>query len=170
MKKYKKIPLKKLDNKVDESEVEKTFDTLRDRLASIEPLDAKKAEKGNFAVVEVAFEMKDGSKKEPAQTYTVEVGMDKLLPKIDAALLKMSVGETERVDEKFPEDYQDKALAGKEAFYDVKLVELKKKVLPALDDAFAAQLKEGATLEQITKEIRENLQKGREQDNDRAQR
>lgn len=170
LKKYKSIPLKKANLAVDEKEIDKTLETLQERLASLEPNDAKKAEKGNFAVVEVTFALKDGSKKEEAKSYTVEVGMEKLLPNIDKALMEMEVGETRKVEETFPKDYQDKELAEKEAVYEVKLLELKKKVLPELNDAFAGQLKAGASLEELKKEIRESVQKGKEQDHQRAQR
>lgn len=170
LKKYKSIPLKKANLEVPESEVDKTIENLRDRLATLEPHTAKKADKGNFAVIDVKFSLKDGSKKEDAKTYTVEVGMDKLLPNIDKALLEMEVGETRTVEEKFPAEYQDKALSGKEALYEVKLVELKKKILPEVNDAFAGQLKEGTTVEQLKNEIRDSVKKGKEQDHERGQR
>lgn len=170
LKKYKGVPLKKETPEISEKEVEEAIEGLRDRLASLEPLEAKKAEKGSFAQVEVTFSLKDGSKKDAPQAFTVEVGVEKLLPNIDNALLEMEVGETRTVEEKFPTDHPDKVLAGKEALYEVKLLELKKKVLPEVDDAFAAQIKEGATVDQLKSEIRDSLKKGKQQDFERNQR
>lgn len=170
LKKYKKIALKKASLEVEDSEVEKTVDSLRERLSSLEPTDKKTADKGDFVVTEVTFSLKDGSKKEAPKSYTVEVGVEKLLPAIDKALCELKIGEERDVEETFPADYQDKSLAGKAAVYSVKLLEVKKKVLPEVNDAFASQIKEGATVLEIRKEIRESLKKGKEEDNQRNQR
>ena len=70
----------------------------------------------------------------------------------------------------FPDDYQDKELAGKKAKFDCKLVELKKRTLPELNDAFAEMVRPGTTLEALKSDIRKNIQASREQETRRAQR
>ena len=52
----------------------------------------------------------------------------------------------------------------------MKLIELKNKILPELNDAFAAQLKEGATIESLTGEIRENIKQSKGEESKKAQR
>jgi trigger factor len=170
LKKYKDIPLKREKFTADEKEVEKTIEGLRDRMATMEPSDAQTPAKGNFAVVEVSFEAKDGSHKEEVKSYTVEVGMDKLLPAIDKALLEMKVGEERKVEEAFPPEYSDKKMAGKEALFSVKLIEVKKKVLPPLDDAFASQLREGWKLDQLKEDVRKNILQSKEEENQSKER
>lgn len=171
LKKYKGIPLKSVKLEVEEEEITKTLDHLRERFSSLEPAPAAKAEKGHFGVVEVSYELKsDATKKDTPQTYTVELGMEKLLPALDKALMEMEVGESRQVEEKFPEEYSDKTLSGKDAVFSLKLVELKKKVLPELNDAFANQIKEGTTLEALKKEVSDSIRKGKEEDSQRSQR
>jgi trigger factor len=171
LKGYKGITLKKQVTEPTDADVEGTFKNLRERMATLEPLLAEKAAKGNFAVVEVGFSLKDNpSRKEEARSYTVELGANRVLPNVEKALLEMKVGENREVEEIFPADYGDKDVAGKTALFTVKLLELKNRVLPELNDAFAAQLKEGANLESLTKEIRENIKQSKEEEAKKTQR
>ncbi|NBX68403.1 MAG: trigger factor [Proteobacteria bacterium] len=171
LKGYKGIALKKQVVDPTDEEVQGTFTNLRERMATLEPLSSEKPEKGNFAVVEVGFHLKDNpSKKEEPKSYTVELGADRVLPNVEKALMGMKTGDSGEVEETFPEDYGDKDLAGKTALFSVKLLELKNRVLPELNDAFAAQLKEGATVESLTAEVRENIKQSKEEEAKRAQR
>lgn len=162
LKKYKSIPVDRKPVTVSEEEVEKTLKNLQERLSVLEPDPQSKPEKGSFAVVEVSFELEDGTKKQDKQTHTVELGAERLLPNIEKALLETGVGETQVIEDSFPSDYPEKDFAGKKAKFELKLLELKKKVLPELNDEFAKQLKEGASLESIKTEIRENIKSSKE--------
>ncbi|MFM8313704.1 MAG: trigger factor [Deltaproteobacteria bacterium] len=171
LKGYKGISLKTQVTEPSDEEVQGTFNNLRERMASLEPSTAEKAAKGNFAVVEVGFVLKDDSgKKEEPRSYTVELGAERVLPNVEKALMEMKVGESREVEETFPEEYGDKQVAGKTALFQVKLLELKNKVLPELNDAFATQLKEGATVESLTQEIKENIRQSKQEEAKRAQR
>jgi trigger factor len=66
-----------------------------------------------------------------------------LLPELLAVLPGTFVGETREASVKFPDDYSEPRLAGKEATIKVTLQGVKEKVLPALDDALAKQLSNG---------------------------
>lgn len=168
---YKDIPVKVVEAPVTDADVEKTIDNLRERMAALEPLESTRAEKGNFAVVEIGFEIKkEPPRKEEPRNYTVEIGAGQLLVELETALEQMSVGDKKSVQAKFPEDYHDKDLAGCEAVYECKLIELKKKVLPELTDTFAGQLKEGLTLEALKADIRLNLETSKKDETDRNRR
>ncbi len=170
VKNYKGVPLKKKDTDVTDAEVDKTIETLRERLGVLEPTDEKAPSKGSFAVVEVAYALVDGSKSEPASSFTVELGNDKLITEIDAAFMKMTVGESKQVEGTFPPDYQEKDLAGKKALFECKLLELKKRTLPEVNDQFAETVRPGTTLLALKSEIRKNIQTTKEQQARRAQR
>ncbi|MFM8314550.1 MAG: trigger factor [Deltaproteobacteria bacterium] len=171
LKGYKGIALKKQVTEPTEEEIQGTIKNLRERMATLEPLNAEKAEKGNFAVVEVGYVVKDNpSQKEEPRSYTVELGAERVLPNVEKALMDMKVGESKEVEETFPEDYGDKAVSGKTATFSLKLLELKNRVLPEFNDAFAAQLKEGSTVDSIMAEVRQNIQQSKEEEAKRAQR
>lgn len=170
LKNYKNIPINRKPVEVTEEEIDKTLQNLRDRLATLEPDTATQPQKGSFAVVEVSFELENGDMKQEKQTHTVEVGAERLLPNIEKEILKMNIGENKLVDDVFPADYPEKELSGKKAKFDLKLLELKKKVLPELSDDFAKQLKEGATLDSIKQEIRDNIKSSKEAETRRDER
>lgn len=168
LKKYKGVPLKKAEVEATTEEVEKTLNHLRDRFSVLEPVLETKAAAGLFASVEFTLEV--NQKKEPNQTIVVELGKGQILSDLDAALLEMSVGEERNVDTKFPEDYHEKSLAGKEAKFELKLKDIKKKVLPDLNDAFAAQVKPEMTLEKLKTEIQQSIVQGKTNDLKKSQR
>src|SRR6266567_2324748 len=66
-----------------------------------------------------------------------------LLPELLAALPGTFVDETREATVKFPDDYSEPKLAGKEGTIRVTLRGVKEKVLPPLDDALAKQLSDG---------------------------
>lgn len=171
LKNYKGIKLSSSATTASEEEITKAINDLRDRLSTLEPLDSKNPEKGDFAVVDIAYAVGDDPMdKTQTKQYNVELGNDQVLKELDEALLTMKVGDEKDVITKFPEDYHDKELANKETKYFCRLVELKKKVLPALDDSFANQLKAGATLDQIKEEIKTNIEVGKKQEAESKQR
>ncbi|NBT60082.1 trigger factor, partial [bacterium] len=167
---YKNIPVTRKPAEITDEEVSKTLENLRERLASLEPDTATQPTKGSFAVVEVGFELENGEKKQEKQTHTVEVGADRLLPNIEKEILKMTVGETKLIEDVFPADYPEKEFSGKKAKFELKILELKKKVLLELNDDFAKQLKEGANLDAIKQEIRDNIKSSKEAEARREER
>lgn len=156
---YKGVPLKAEDPSVSDEEVTKTLDNIRDKMASLEPVENAAPEKGHYAVVEVGYTIQtDPPKTQEPRSFTVELGEGRLLPELEKALLGMKVGDDfKEVAAKFPEDYDDKSLAGKDATFRAKILELKKKSLPELNDALAAQIRPGGTVESLQKEIRESI-------------
>jgi trigger factor len=69
----------------------------------------------------------------------------------------MRIDESREFDLTFPADYRVETLAGRAAHFTVTLVDLRERILPALDDAFAASVTDGQTLDQLRAEIREAL-------------
>jgi trigger factor len=79
------------------------------------------------------------------------VAQGQFIPGFTEQLIGLKAGEKRTVNITFPADFVSQPLAGKPAVYEVELVEVKRKLLPALDDAFAknygaedmAKLREG---------------------------
>jgi len=144
------------------------FDTalrdLRERYAVLTPLEdsAHKLGMGDACVVNMNGFMAndDGSKGEPlpnaASGDDVEVilGEGRYMEGLVEGLLGATVGETVQVTVTFPERLKDKTLAGKTAIFDVTVESASSRSLPELDDAFAAQVREGLTIESLNAELR----------------
>ena len=93
-------------------------------------------------------------------TERLELLMDseKLFPGTDfvANLIGMSLGDNKSFDITFPEDFEDEDMAGKEATFDIEILQVQSRDLPALDDALAEE--EGhESLEALKEKTEENL-------------
>jgi trigger factor len=82
-----------------------------------------------------------------------------MIPGFEDQLVGVAVGGSREFDLPFPDDYRVEALAGKTAHFDVTLLDLRERILPELDDAFAASVGEVATLDELRAEIRDALGK-----------
>ncbi|MBI1862375.1 MAG: trigger factor [Deltaproteobacteria bacterium] len=171
LKSYKGIFLKRSDLDPTPEEVTKTLDNLRERFSTLEPTDQKKVEKGQFGVVELAYELVGEPKiSEPKKQYTFEIGVGGLIADVDNAILAMTVGEEKAVMAKFPDNYSEKSHAGREANFEIKLLEVKKKILPELNDEFAKQMRENGTLASLQEEVTKTISDNKKKNSDKAQR
>ena len=87
-----------------------------------------------------------------------EVGRGNLIPGFEEELVGVKAGEEKSFDVTFPEDYHAEELAGQAATFTVAVKEIKEKVTPELDDAFAADVSEFETIEELRNDVRERLQ------------
>jgi trigger factor len=80
----------------------------------------------------------------------------------------MRAGEEQQVSLRFPDDHKVESLRGRPGTAAVKVVEVKEKLLPGLDDEFARTLGEFDTLEALRAEVRRQLEARRTADERRA--
>jgi len=123
--------------------VEKRLGDLREPLAEITPVE-REARLGDVAIIDVEVES-EGSlvESESRKAMEAELKDGVLLPELLAVLPGTFVDETREATVKFPDDYSEPRLAGKEGTIRVTLRGVKEKVLPPLDDALAKQLSDG---------------------------
>jgi trigger factor len=128
---------------VTDAMVEHRLEDLRQPLAEITPVE-REARMGDVAVIDVEVDV-DGAvvESETRKAMEAELKDGVLLPELLAVIPGSFVGDTRSASVKFPDDYTDPLLAGKEATIKVTLQGVKEKVLPALDDALAKQLSNG---------------------------
>jgi trigger factor len=93
---------------------------------------------------------------------------ENFLPQFCEQIVGMKKGDTRSVQVEFPADFPVPDLAGKKADYAVTLNEIKEKVLPPLDDAFAAKLLPDKTLADLRHTIEHNLEHEKEHEVGRA--
>ena len=123
--------------------VERRLEDLRQPLAEITPVE-REARMGDVVVIDVEVDV-DGVvvESETRKAMEAELKEGVLLPELLAVIPGAKVGETRSAVVKFPEDYSEPKLAGKDATIKVTVQGVKEKVLPALDDAMAKQLSNG---------------------------
>jgi trigger factor len=75
-----------------------------------------------------------------AQGASIDLGSNSFIPGFEEQLIGVKVGETRELKVQFPQDYQAAELAGKDATFEVKVTELRRRVMPELNDEFAKSL------------------------------
>ena len=119
-------------------------------------------ENGDFALIDfegfIDGKPFDGGK---AEGYTLEIGSGSFIPGFEDGLLGMKEGETKEIEVKFPENYNSKELAGKDAVFKVTLHEIQVKDVPeAPDEDMLKKLLPGVenpTVEELESQVKEQL-------------
>jgi len=91
------------------------------------------------------------------ENYTLEVGAGNALPQFEEAVLGLELNAPQRARVEYPESYPNKQIAGKAVDFSLVVREIKQKVLPALDDEFAKDHGECASLDELKERIRARL-------------
>ena len=120
------------------------------------------AEKGDIVVIDFDGSV-DGVKFDggKAENYELELGSHQFIEGFEDQLVGSSAGIEVDVKVKFPENYPAKEIAGKDAVFQVKVNEVKQKVLPELNDEFIKDLNFNGveTVEQLRKNREEELRR-----------
>lgn len=162
---YKGVEVKKADAAVTDEDVEKEIESIRDRNARIITVEDRPAASGDIAVIDfegsINGEPFDGGK---AENYSLAIGSGTFIPGFEEQIIGSAVGEEKEISVNFPDDYNNKDLAGKSAVFKVKVKEIKVKELPAMDDEFAKDTSEFDTLEEYKADIKKKLTEKAEHD------
>jgi trigger factor len=94
-----------------------------------------------------------------ADRLPVVIGEDRTIPGWEEQLVGMEIGAKKEFNITFPDDYRVEELRGKQAHFEVELLDLREKLLPEIDDAFAQASGEVQTLDELRVEIRDALTK-----------
>lgn len=145
--------------KVGDDEVENQLKLLQEQHGRLVDAGDKTIDDGDVAVIEL--ETKIDGDIEPRLTkpeQPVEVGAAKFIPGLDAHLLGMDVSEEKEFTMNLPSVYQYKDLEGKEAEFKVKVIAVKEKEYPELDDEFAKDVSEYSTLDEFKEFMRNRME------------
>ncbi|HBH01466.1 MAG TPA: trigger factor [Candidatus Rokubacteria bacterium] len=104
----------------------------------------------------------EGREPSSQQGYQFILGDKSVLPEIDQAVAGMRAGEEREVGVRFADDHRREELRGTSGRATVRVIEVKEKVLPALDDEFAKSLGEFETLDAVRAEVLRQLEARRE--------
>jgi trigger factor len=159
---YKELRADKPEIAVSEADVEQALADLRERSASFNPVEGRTLADGDFAQVSLDGNPKTGE-GQPVHMdeVLVEIAGQNTMPEFTEHLRGTSPGDERTFDVNYPDDAQDKRLAGKTFTYVVKVQAIKQKSLPELNDEFAKQLGEFQTLDDVRKTIREQMESER---------
>ena len=158
---YKELRAEHPQVEVKDEEVEEALSSVREQHATFTTIEGSPLGDGDFAQASM-----DGRPKEDDGTakpvhmdeVMIEIGGQNTVPQFTENLRGANAGDERQFEVVYPEDTNDKRLAGKTFVYTVKVQAVKQKNLPELNDEFAKQLGEFTSLDQVRKQIRDNME------------
>jgi len=166
---YKGLEVEAVSAEVTEEEIAAELDRLQQRHAELTVVEDGAAENGDVTVIDFDGYV-DGEQFEGGQSerYSLELGSGSFIPGFEEQVVGMNIGDFKDVEVTFPESYHAENLAGKQAVFKVKLHEIKRKSLPALDDEFAKDVSEFDTLDEFKADLSSKLKERKEQEAQQA--
>jgi trigger factor len=147
---------------VEDDAVNQSLEGLRERNARYEAVESGVVEAGQTVVVSLERRGTDKEGKpgevDKHETVNIELGAPSNPPGFDDQMLGMTPGTTKEFTITYPADYAIPELAGGTVDYKVTLKEIKKRVVPALDDEFAKDLGEFDSLDALRTHVRHDLE------------
>jgi trigger factor len=141
---------------ITEEAVEQALQRLRQRAAKSEPVESRPAADGDTLVVDLVRQ--DASGPDRHEGVSIEIGGKANPPGFDEQLIGLTPGDEKSFTIHFPEDYAVTEMAGTDVEYSVKVKELRRQVLPDLDDEFAKDIGEFDSIGALRERVRNDLQ------------
>jgi trigger factor len=165
--KYKGLELEEPVVEVSEEEIQEQLGALRRLFATVESIgEDRPVENGDLAIIDYAGDI-DGEPVDglSEENYYLEVGAGYFNSVFEKQLLGMTKGFEKSIEVSYPEDALNAKVAGKTVQFKVMLKDIKKRILPELDDYFANQI--GANIKTV-EELRDRLRNQLETDKQKA--
>lgn len=157
LKEYRGITVPYREPRVTNEEVEQRLEQIREQRAEFVNLEPRPAADGDYVVLslEPLPGQVDLGKQEE---LVVQIGDPDTLPEFSENLRGASPGEEREFEVRYPEDYGNERLAGRTVRFRAAVKGLRRKELPELNDAFAADLGDYRSLEELKEELRRSMQ------------
>ena len=160
---YKNLEIEVEALEITDADVEKALGEMRERAATFVPVEGRAIENDDFAQLKLVGTPVGGGEPLQADNVLCHIGAEDTLDAFNENLRGARAGEHRRFEVHYPDDYPDPKLAGKAYNYAVEVVAIKQKKLPELNDEFAKDVSDAATLQELRSKIRENLVGARDQ-------
>ena len=145
---------------VTDDQVAQVIEELREQQATLRPVDGRGAAEGDIASVKFVGTIdREPFEGGSADRLPVVIGEDRMIPGWEQQLIGLEIGGTKGFDIAFPEDYRVEELRGKEAHFEVELLDLREKLLPEVTDDFAKSVGDVQTVDELRAEIRDAMEK-----------
>jgi trigger factor len=165
---YRGIPVEDVSVEPSEEELSQVIDRIRESHAEFHPIEGRAAAAGDFAVADIAgrfieiLEPGQNPRTFRDEKLTLEVGHPDSMMEINEALTGALPGETRSFRKSFADDFVNEEFRGKTVDYEVTLVALKEKRLPAFDDDFARAVAQTESADTLRDKVRANLRQEKE--------
>ncbi|HUI73824.1 MAG TPA: trigger factor [Candidatus Acidoferrum sp.] len=159
---YKGLEIEMPTMDVTDEDVNKALEEMRERAAAFAPVAGRPAQDGDYAQLKLVGTPKGGGDPLNADSVLCHIGAEETMEPFNQNLRGANIGDHKNFDVEYPPDYPDAKLAGKTYSYAVEVTGLKIKKLPELNDEFAKDVSEAATLDELKKKVRDGLEHERD--------
>src|SRR5450755_4932126 len=159
---YKDLQLEMPAMEVNDEDVTKTLEEMRERAAAFAPAEGRPVQDGDFVQLKLTGTPEGGGEPLQADSVLCHIGAEETMAPFNENLRGVNIGDHKDFDVEYPADYPDAKLAGKTYHYSVHVLGIKTKKLPELNDEFAKDVSDAGTLEELNKKIKEGLEHERE--------
>jgi trigger factor len=156
--------VKRPEQQVGDAQLQEQLDALRDQRAAWTPVEDKPLP-GDQVTVNLAT-AEDGGAMSGGKEYRLVIGEGQAIPAIEELILEAKPGQTVERPVKWPEDFPDEAQRGKTKPVRVELLDVKRKSLPALDDAFAREVGDFDSLDALKAAVKADLESHAQRDSE----
>jgi len=160
---YKDLEVEVEDQKIEDADVDKGLEELRDRAATFNPVEGRAIADGDYAQLKLKGIPMGGGDPLEADSVLCHVGGEETMEPFNQNLRGANIGDHKSFDVTYPSDYPDAKLQGKTYTYAVEVLGIKEKKRPELTDEFAKDVSEAQTIEELRKKVRESLEGARAQ-------
>lgn len=160
---YSKYKLTSYDVEISDKEIDETLGRLAEHNKTSEKIAKnRKAKDGDIVLIDFKGTV-DGEAKPgmDAEGFKLVLGSGQFIPGFEEQLVGVKGGEHQTVTVTFPEDYQAKDLAGKEAVFEVDLQEIHQEKVAEVDNELAKAMGKddlGALKVDIAEDLKKNFQ------------
>jgi trigger factor len=168
---YKELRADKPEIAVSEKDVEQALEDLREQHAKFDTIEGRTLADGDFAQASLdgtpkasqAVAAGNAGEGQPVHMdeVLVEIAGKNTMPEFTEHLRGAQAGDERTFDVNYPEDAQDKRLAGKTFTYTVKVSAIKQKTLPELNEEFVKQFGEFTSVDELRTRIRQQMESER---------
>lgn len=147
--------LERNQSAVTDESVREQIEQIREQRASWTPADEKPIP-GDMVTVQLAT-AEDGGEMPESREYRIVLGGGQAIAGIEELIMELTPGATVERPVRWPDDFPDEAQRGKTKPVRVTLQDVKRKALPALDDAFAREVGDFESLDALNATVRKDL-------------
>jgi len=159
---YKELRAEKPAITITDEEVNQSLDSVREQRATFTSIEGRALADGDFAQVALDGHPKSADGKPVhMDDILVEIAGKNTMPEFTENLRGASAGDERTFEVTYADDATEQRLAGQTFTYTVKVLAVKQKNLPELNDDFAKELGEFSNLDEVRKQIRDSMEQDR---------
>ncbi len=157
--KYKGFRVEKKVGKVTGKDVDDSIEYLRGRMAEYHPVQ-RPSENSDLVIVDLIkkHDKLNRLKEDKLENVELHLGGEGVLKEFQDGLMGVRIGEMKDISVKYPDDYYDKNLAGDQILFMAVVKEIKRRVLPEINDEFADRVSKAKSLDELKESLKKNLE------------